>query len=137
MGWRTQMQTACINDPCLRYQYAIGIQEIDITAYLPLLIAIEKTVNNGLLVSHHIDQIICSFRQKQIYRIARIYIEYAKRIKAGIAAYSRGSYICDRTSYRQAGLRSAIGNNLLARLGNGDWRKDKLQCNRDDCNCLE
>ena len=60
------MQAAGIYHACLGYKHPIGIQEIDITAYLPLLIGIQKTVNDRLLVSDHIDQIICLVGQKQI-----------------------------------------------------------------------
>ena len=90
------MQAAGIYHACLGYKHPIGIQEIDITAYLPLLIGIQKAVNDRLLVSDHIDQIICLVRQKQIYRITRKDIKDTKRIEPCITGDCRCSYICYR-----------------------------------------
>ena len=90
------MQAAGIYHACLGYKHPIGIKEIDITAYLPLLIGIQKAVNDRLLVSDHIDQIICLVRQKQIYRITCKDIKDTKELSPVLPEIVGCGYICYR-----------------------------------------
>src|SRR5215469_10938421 len=115
---RVDRQAADVNDAAGTDDETVRILEVNIPADRPALIGVEGAVDDGLAVTHKVDQIAGAVGDVEVRGVATGELELRERVER-IAAADRGGRDAGRTATDlDLGLGAAIGNDVIGlRLG--------------------